>query len=308
MNYSSLVSILGVQGIIQGNEYRARCPLHSDRNPSFSMNLQSGLWKCHARCGGGNFEQLVSRVLNCSHQEAVYWINNNGARSSADQLLNQLGSELFKAPNGESQTNQGWMAYYLSLTDQIMPYWFLNRGFTWKTINHWKIKYDPVMDSITVPIFWHGEMIGIVTRNTKPGWPKYENNKDLPKAKMLFGEISNNKTDIIIVEGLLDTIWLWQCGFNAGGILGDSLSAAQAEILRGYRFGEVILGLDNDEAGRVGRIEAVKLLFKAGWMLPQITVMKYPNEPYKKDAQDCDCDLLVQIYNDRKDITVDQFT
>jgi hypothetical protein len=42
-----------------------RCLSHEDRNPSLSINLNTGLWKCHAGCGEGtifDFEMLFSHV------------------------------------------------------------------------------------------------------------------------------------------------------------------------------------------------------------------------------------------------------
>ncbi len=33
----------------------AYCPFHNDKQPSFSFNSETGLWKCHAGCGQGNF-------------------------------------------------------------------------------------------------------------------------------------------------------------------------------------------------------------------------------------------------------------
>jgi len=55
----------------RGDEWQACCPFHNDRNPSFSVNVKSGLWKCHAGCGGGNGFQFLQRADNLSFSEAV---------------------------------------------------------------------------------------------------------------------------------------------------------------------------------------------------------------------------------------------
>jgi hypothetical protein len=39
-----------------------RCPLHADREASFSMDLATGLWMCHSGCGHGNFPQFQARL------------------------------------------------------------------------------------------------------------------------------------------------------------------------------------------------------------------------------------------------------
>lgn len=44
---------------IGGDEMRCLCPLHDDRDPSFSINRNTGLWFCQS-CGiGGNRNRLA---------------------------------------------------------------------------------------------------------------------------------------------------------------------------------------------------------------------------------------------------------
>lgn len=54
-DFSSFVSVRNVEG----DEIRAQCPFHEDRNPSFSANTKSGLWICHRGCGGGTYNQFL---------------------------------------------------------------------------------------------------------------------------------------------------------------------------------------------------------------------------------------------------------
>lgn len=48
--------------IERGDEIRALCPFHDDRNPSFSANTSSGLWICHAGCGQGCFNDFLNAL------------------------------------------------------------------------------------------------------------------------------------------------------------------------------------------------------------------------------------------------------
>ena len=43
------------------SEAKGMCPFHDDQHPSFSVNLEKGLWCCHSGCGGGNIFQFVAR-------------------------------------------------------------------------------------------------------------------------------------------------------------------------------------------------------------------------------------------------------
>lgn len=301
-NYISLAEALGIQGYIHGSEFRARCPMHQDTNPSFSLNVETGLWICFSGCGTGNFIRLVEVVLNASPQEAYDWVRSNGRGSSVEQISRQLGTMLGQSPilNPEQFLDDSWYDRYNLLSGKVMPLWFLNRGFTWKTINDWDIRYDPVFDAVLIPVFWEDELVGTIARNNSKWLPKYQNSPGLPRSEILFGEISKASNEIIICEGVLDALWLWQLGYNAVALLGTFLADKQVDILRRYRFGEIILCLDNDEAGYSGTKEAIKKLTSAGWLLPQISIIRFPED--HKDAQDCDTDTFADLYLNKKGV------
>ncbi len=44
-----------------GAQKTARCPFHEDKSASFSVNVEKGIWHCHAGCGGGSVIDLVAR-------------------------------------------------------------------------------------------------------------------------------------------------------------------------------------------------------------------------------------------------------
>ncbi|MDR1514071.1 MAG: hypothetical protein LBS45_00115 [Synergistaceae bacterium] len=56
--------VLHAQGPLKwtGSEGKCRCPFHEDRAPSFSVNCEKGVWKCHAGCGEGGIKDLASRL------------------------------------------------------------------------------------------------------------------------------------------------------------------------------------------------------------------------------------------------------
>jgi len=47
---------------LRGSGLHGHCPFHDDREPSFSANIETGLWKCHAGCGDGNARQFAERL------------------------------------------------------------------------------------------------------------------------------------------------------------------------------------------------------------------------------------------------------
>jgi len=65
-----------VEGLRKTNFPQAKgmCPFHSDNTPSFSVNMETGLWKCFAGCGQGNakeFERRMGQLLADSIKGAV---------------------------------------------------------------------------------------------------------------------------------------------------------------------------------------------------------------------------------------------
>jgi len=309
MNYTSLALNLGIQGIIHNEEYAAKCPFHHDSSPSFYMNTKTGLCICHRGCFQGTFIQLIERVLNCSVYEAYEWIQNNGRSTSYEDLSKDIGKRIKAWRPGIlnevlSEEPKPWLAVYDFINNNSMPTWFLDRGFTWECINHWNLKYHESMDAVVIPVNWQGEMVGTITRQHY-GTPKYLNSR-FEKSKLVFGEIMPNQNYIILVEGPLDAIWLWQLGYNSVSTLGAWCSGEQVNWIKRNRYGEVVLALDNDEAGKAGTKDAVKKLVASGYLLPQISVIRFPGkngeEGYKKDAQDCDLELFSELFKGRKGV------
>lgn len=246
--------------------------------------------------------------MNFTWQEAREWIDSNGQRSSLEDMMQKM-TVAFAPPSIQVvNLEKPWEPYFQSLRNQQMPQWFLERGFSWGTINHFDIRYDMFTDAVVVPVMWQGQMVGIIVRNTRPDLPKYQNNEGLPRERIFYGEINRDQTTIILCEGVLDAVWFWQHGYHGVSVLGESLTAGQIGVLRDYRYGSIVLALDNDEAGINGTRRAVNALVSAGWLLPQIKRIRFPGDyrnkgpEYRKDAQDCSAQELALLYEQREDV------
>lgn len=56
---------------LNGNEnVSCLCPFHKEENPSFSINIEKGLYNCF-RCGGGNAIQFVQKRYGLDFNEAL---------------------------------------------------------------------------------------------------------------------------------------------------------------------------------------------------------------------------------------------
>lgn len=147
--------------------------------------------------------------------------------------------------------------------------YMFTRGFTADTLTHWQIGYDARSERITIPVCNEvGELVGVKGRSWKSkklerikymilgdkegrrsryGWRHYD------KSLVLFGlDKVIGKTDVIVlVEGELDVIALWQAGIPAVSTGSAHLSVEQARLLRMY-FDEVIVFFDIDEEDEEG--------------------------------------------------------
>jgi len=295
-DYWELGEELGLRLRRAGNQGYGRCPLHADHNPSFTLNLPTGQWTCHQGCGpavGRDFIKLVELVNGVSRAEARSWVRLRSSHPDVDTLSARLDAmlnpqQLQPLPTGQVAFSEPeWLQNYRACSDATMPLSFLRRGFTWRTIKEWGIRYDAYAERVLLPVFdGLGQVAGVVARTAREdGSPKYLNSPGLPRERILAG-MGREWTHgtIILVEGLLDAIWLQQHGFRAVAVLGDSLSLAQIDILKMRSFANIILAFDADAPGQKGIQISALNLFNAGWLLSQLFTVDYPTNA--KDFQD----------------------
>jgi len=104
-----------------------------------------------------------------------------------------------------------------------------------------------------------------------------------------------NKIDTLyIVEGALDCMWLSQYGYPAVAILGATISRRQIELLSVLGPHEIVLALDNDDAGSRGKE-------KASFDMGNRFLISYLNIPKKyKDLQEItDINTLHTVLNSK---------
>lgn len=53
------------------DEVLAKCPLHDDKHPSFSINLKTGVCYCHSCCCGGDIFWIYMKIHQCDFPTAI---------------------------------------------------------------------------------------------------------------------------------------------------------------------------------------------------------------------------------------------
>lgn len=151
--------------------------------------------------------------------------------------------------------------------------------------------YEKFYNRLMFPIIdVHGNIIGFGGRVLGDGMPKYLNSPEteiFSKSKNLYNlnlaKKSNNR-ELILVEGYMDAITIYQAGFtNVVASLGTAFNENHARVLKSYA-GSAILLFDSDEAGVKAVLRAIPVLKNAGLKVKvlQVTDAKDPDEYIKK--------------------------
>ncbi len=151
--------------------------------------------------------------------------------------------------------------------------------------------YDKFFNRLMFPIIdVYGNIIGFGGRILGDGQPKYLNSPETDifnKSKNLYNlnlAKQAHKRELILVEGYMDAIAIYQAGFkNVVASLGTAFNENHSKVMKAYAD-SVILLFDSDEAGVKAVMRAIPVLKAAGLKIKvlQVTNAKDPDEFIKK--------------------------
>ncbi|MCD3350283.1 DNA primase [Clostridium botulinum D/C] len=175
----------------------------------------------------------------------------------------------------------------------------LNAGLIIKGKNN--SLYDRFRNRVIFPVFdYKGRVIGFGGRVLDDSKPKYLNSPEtdiFKKGTNLYGlnfAIKDNNRTIIIVEGYMDCISLYQYGItNVVASLGTALTYDQAKLLKRYAD-KIIVSYDADFAGQNATMRGLKILKKQGFDLKVLDIPdgKDPDEFIKNHGKDAFMKLI----------------
>ena len=157
--------------------------------------------------------------------------------------------------------------------------------------------YDRFRNRLMFPIFdIMGAVIGFGGRIIGEGEPKYLNSPEtliFEKSRNLYSlnfARSLNSNELILAEGYMDVIALYQAGFkNAVASLGTAFNHNHVKLLKKYAH-SVILAFDGDEAGKKAALKTIPILTENGIRVKVLDLeaagAKDPDEYIKKFGRD----------------------
>lgn len=292
-----------------GDSLNGPCPIHKGSNPTqFRVSLSKNIWNCFSKCNrGGNTLDFISRMENVSVHaaalKAIEWFNLDPDAMSAKS--DEGGEQSVEAPKREpasppkpaakaaavSQEKSAPnvpLKFRLDKLEREHPYLITERGLTLETIVDFSVGFcakGTMADRIAIPIHnAEGKVLGYAGRfpgEPADGTPKYKLPQGFRKSLELFNIDRAIKEPrempLVIVEGFFDAMKLHQHGCRkVVALMGSSMSFAQEELIRKHtdKNSQVIVMLDEDEAGRAGRDDIAVRLSKFVF----VTIHTFSNE------------------------------
>lgn len=283
--YNNWVELLGRYNIavpMNRSEFNILCPLHEEKNPSCSINIEKGVWICHVGCGQGSLASLIQQLDEDVQIkiESPEW----------SEKFNFLGDE-------EEEIELDQPVHFPFSMDSANSWIVRERGFNKILLDCWGCKVTP-QGSLAIPIMnSKSRTVGWICRRAKGLEPRYFCSRGMKKRRVVFGLNRASDRWAVIVEGALNALWLDQHRFPSIALLGASMSDVQEKLIAQAHFDEVALCLDNDEAGERASENIAKRLQK----YCSVTHIPLPSE--YNDIQDVrNVDVIERVINDRSEI------
>jgi len=268
---------------IAQDQFSILCPFHDDNVQSCAINLAKGVWICFAGCGQGSLYGFFMKYLGIGYEEV---------RQRIKQDILQFDINMF---DDLLEIQDDMQEVSFPFNTGYVPPWIFDRGFSKEILLKWGGAIDN-FGSLVLPVRTiDGTLVGWLSRRQNVT-PKYLYSKGLKKSKVLFGQdLINEPTDFVcITEGSLDTMWLDQNGFSSVALLGAHMSRTQQDLAMKLPTKELVLCLDNDDAGRVGLEKAMNDL------IPKFMVSYVQLPKEFKDVQEIrNRDVLHNIIQER---------
>jgi DNA primase len=294
-----------------------RCPFHKggkESTPSFSVNITNGVWQCFTCKASGSLPKLLrqlglrSEVIDAELKDIRGELDANRERLKWKKKSEIVNRDPFLATT--------ILPEVLLRPYEFCPTRLTEVGFSAAWLHYMDVGFDRVNNRIIYPIRdVYGNLAGVSGGATIAGqYPKYkvyQGRRTDPQTQRLVGSdfgpwfdelypeyvfhnhhylwnfdqiyprlfFGKGVQTLIIVEGFKACLWLLQNGYpNTVALMGSSMSERQSSLLHRLRV-DVVLFLDQDDAGRKGTKKIAQDVRKFQ------TGVRVAHYPYAEDCQ-----------------------
>ena len=288
-----------------GANYKANCPFHEEKSPSFVVSPSKQIYHCFGCNVGGDSIKFLMELEKLSYPEAIEKL----ASMFNFSLSYTKGSSDYSDAKRLLEAMETWYVKNLDQNPTAQKY-LHDRGVSHASIEKFGIGYVPggaqvmqflqrsllpkpqalqagiiaqgergeyyarLVERITFPIYsTSGSIVGFGGRTISNHPAKYINSpqtKLFNKSRLLYGydlakESIYRDKRLIVCEGYLDVVMFHQAGFTHA--VATLGTALTAEHLPLLRKGDpkIILAYDGDKAGVAAALKASQMLSSAGF-------------------------------------------
>ena len=210
----------------RGVERSFLCPEHGDSRPSASVNIIKGKWYCYTCHAHGTLsgEALLAEP---DYQQMKLWLDNKLAEG-------QIYPE-------------SWLSRYDA--GPVHPYWLERVGEA--AARAFRLGFGPGGRCRHLPAarptpagYWasYVGLWGMKDRSTST-------RMGVDVGRLLFHYTPDHREAVVLVEGALDAIALWNVGVDAFAIYGSRLSVDQVRLIDRIDPERIYTAYDMDDAG-----------------------------------------------------------
>ena len=288
-----------------GANYKANCPFHGEKTPSFVVSPSKQIYHCFGCGAGGDSIKFMMEIEKLSYPEAIEKL----ASMYNFSLRYTKGSSDYSESKRVLESIQKWYVKNLDFNESAKKYLY-DRGVSNSSIEAFEIGYvgksqevmnflntnlfpmpkaeeagiiargergeyyARLVERVTFPIYSsNGSIVGFGGRTLGNHPAKYINSPQtrlFNKSRLLYGyhrakERIYANKKLIVCEGYLDVIMFHQAGFKEA--VATLGTALTTEHLPLLRKGEprIILAYDGDKAGVAAALKAAQMLSAGGF-------------------------------------------
>lgn len=303
-----LEDIFEMSGRVRGSQLMTNCPNpdHDDKNPSCTINVESGLWYCFSCGAKGDILALGSLITGDSREHVA----KNLVPGDPSSRSARINARIKKIRKETSRSRPKRVRAKIPADYERRPKGVLEeRGFTEETLDRFFVRYVTreklrnsdmtafeIREAVAIPIFTEAGRLrawGYRKTDNSPKWmPRYIYTPRAELSDLLFGlNLHKDSETIVVVEGPLDAMWLDQHRIPAVALLGsEAENPKRIEKMAGFK--EVTLFPDRDNAGQRMAHLLGSVLHRRG--VPT-RVVRYPSFAGSDPQECCGVDLELMV-------------
>lgn len=282
---------------ITGDNLTGLCPFHDDRNNSFSVDLKTGMWKCHAEDRGGNFVTFYAEL------------NGMDTKDAYKAILEKYGALSEPEPKKKEKPAGTLADYSVSqyAFEKRLPEEWLKESCCLAT----KKDRDGIQ-YIYIPYFREDKSEATYRKryaNKQFRW-KYGAGKDLlPYGSWRLDEI-RKAGYTALVEGESDSQSMWYMGISTLGIPGASMMRSEwAAMLQDLK---IYIHVEPDKGGETF-LRKVTTALREGMFLGEVYKWscrtlgcKDPSEVYIKYGKEDAAEKILKAIQNAEKVDLDE--